>query len=393
MYTVGYIAVMSRPQTFSRRALLSAGGACFAGSFLLDSWLFDAAAADSGDTAWRQRWADASHRKFTSASPDPGALSQVWTARPDDAGSLTVECLGPDNVYVRDYDRILAYSRTDGSKQWAYSANEGSLSLPTLVGNTLLVQENATVHAIAVGDGSARWTGRFSPSQQPFSTILARDGDAYLPGQRTYREIDPATGFQQGSFDTKTLGTLVAAAENSLFWWAGGTLRSTDSTGAVQWSASLGQSNPPSGRALAVTDEAVLLRHLSPADGPAVTAVSRTDGSVLWSTTDGIDGGVAVTAGPETVYVGTDYEVRGLDRVSGSTRWTVATGGAAPQPVATPERAFVPTVLGIVPVDPVTGDRNAPKLLADRSVRSLAIASGSVYAVADGKLFGLEAGA
>jgi outer membrane protein assembly factor BamB len=261
------------------------------------------------------------------------------------------------------------------------------------VGDTVLVQENATVHAIAVGDGSARWTGQFAPSQQPFSTILARDGDAYLPGQRTYFEIDPGSGFQRRSFETKTLGTLVAAAAESLFWWADGTLRSTDPAGAVQWSASLGRSNPPSGRALAVTDDSVLVRHLSPDDGPTVTALSRTDGASLWATSEGIDGGVAVTAGPETVYVGTDFEVRGLDRATGSTRWTRATGGRAPQPVATPGRTFVPTADGIVPVDPVTGDQTGNTPLPGRSITSLAVAPESAYAVADGELVALEVGA
>ena len=384
---------MSRPQTVSRRALLSAGGACFAGSFLLDSWLFDAAAADDGGVVWQQRWGDATHRKFTSASPDPSALSEVWTTSPDRAGSLTVECIGPDSVYARDYDRLIAYSRSDGTTEWVYSADEGSLSSPSLVGDTLLVQENATVHAVDTGDGSARWTGAFAPSQQPFSTIHARDGDAYLPGQRTYFEIDPDTGFQRRSFDAGTLGTLVAAADDSLFWWADGTLRATDSTGAVRWTASLGRSNPPSGRALAVTDDAVLVRHLSPADGPAVTSLARTDGSVRWSTGEGIDGSIAVTAGPEAVYVGTDFEVRGLDTATGDTRWTVATGGGAPQPVATPERAFVPTASGIVPTEPTTGDQNGVKPLPGRSVSSLAVAPGSVYAVADGELVGLEVAA
>jgi hypothetical protein len=389
MCTVGYIVLMSRPQTVSRRALLWAGGGCFAGSFLLDSWLFDAAATDGDDARWQQRWADPSHRKFTSASPDPELLSRRWAAGPDDAGSLTVECIGPGTVYVREYDRILAYSRSDGTKRWTYSANEGSFALPSLVDDTLLVQENATVHAVDTGDGSSRWTGQFAPSQQPFPTILARDGDAYPPGQRTYFEIDPGTGFQRRSFETETLGTLVAAAGDALFWWADGRLRATDSTGTVQWSASLGRSNPPSGRALAVTDVAVLLRHLSPDDGPTVTALSRTDGTPLWATSEGIDGGVAVTAGPETVYIGTDFEIQGLDAATGTTQWTRATGRSPPQPVATPGRAFAPTTDGILPLDPETGDQTGVKLLPGRSVQSVGLAPGNVYAVADGELIGM----
>ena len=393
MYTVSYIAVMSRPQTPSRRALLSAGGACFAGSLLLDSWLFDAASADGGDAVWQQRWADASHRNFTAASPDPDALSQVWSASPDDSGPLTIECIGPDSVYVRDYDRLIAYSRATGDEQWTYSADEGSLSLPSLVGNTLVVQENARVHAIDAGDGSARWTGNFAPSQQPFSTIVARDGEVYLPGTRKYFQVLPESGFQRRSFGTKTLGTLVAAAGDSLFWWADGTLRASDPAGAVQWTASLGRSNPPSGRAIAVTGDAVLVRHLSTDSGPAVTAVSRADGTSLWTTSEGIDGGVAVTAGSDTVYVGTDYEVRGLDSTTGSTRWRVPTGTVSPQPVATPETAFVPTETGIVPVDPVTGAQNGASARPDRSIDSLAVAPDAVYAVADGELVALEVGA
>ena len=390
MSTVGIIDVMNPPQPLSRRALLSAGGACFAGSLLLDSWLFDTAAADGGDTAWQQRWADATHRKFAPVSPDPDTLSQVWTTGPEDDGSLTIECIGPRTVYTRDYDRIVAYDRTDGSERWVYAANEGSFSLPSLVGSTLLVQENGTVHAVATGDGTARWVGQFAPSQQPFSTVLARGGDAYLPGQRTYLEVDPGSGFQRRSFDAQRLGTLVAAGDDALFWWANGTLRSTDATGRRRWATSLGRSNPPSGRAIAVTAETVFVRHLSPDDGPTVTALRRTDGTPLWSISDGIDGGIAVSAGPETVYVGTDFSVRGLDRVTGETRWTVSTGGMTPQPVGTPETALVPTADGIVPVDPVTGDQIGNRCLQGRSVRSLAVTPSAIYAVADDELVGLE---
>jgi outer membrane protein assembly factor BamB len=393
MCTEGTNGTMSPPQPLSRRALLSAGGACFAGSFLLDSWLFDAVAADGSDAVWQQRWADASHRKFTSASPNPGALSKAWSASPDESGPLTVECIDSDNVYVREYDRIVAYRRDDGAKQWVYSADEGSLSLPSLVGDTILVQENARVHAIAVGDGSARWTGQFAPSQQPFSTIVAADGDAYLPGRRSYFEVHPGTGFQRRSFGTRTLGTLVAAAGDALFWWANGTLRSTDHAGDIQWSASLGRSYPPSGRSIAVTEEAVMVRNLSPETGPTVTALNRKDGTSLWSTSEGVDGVVAVTADPERVYVGTNFEVRALDSATGTTEWTVATDGAAPQPVATPGTTFVPTTTGIRPVDPATGDRNGAESLSGRSVQSLAVAAGSVYAVADGELVALEVGA
>lgn len=384
---------MRRPQMPSRRAFLSAGGACFAGSFLLDSWLFDTAAADGGGDAWQQRWADATHRKFTTASPDPESLSEVWSASPEDAGTLTVECIGPNTVYVRDYDRILAYSRTDGSKRWTYTANEGSLSLPSLVGETLFVQENATVHAIATGDGSARWTGTFAPSQQPFSAILSRDGDAYLPGHGQYFEVHPGTGLQRQSFSTASLGTLVAADADSLFWWAHGTLRSTTPDGTVQWSKSLGRSNPPSGRAIAVTDDAVVVRHIDASDGPTVTALGRDDGETDWSVQEAIDGGVAVTAGPETVYVGTDFQVRALDAATGATKWTTDTGRGAPQPVATPGRAFVPTASGVVPADPASGDQNGHKLLSGQAIHSLAVAPGSLYATVGGSLVGLEVGA
>jgi outer membrane protein assembly factor BamB len=390
MYTVGTIDVMSPPQTLSRRALLSAGGGCFAGSFLLDSWLFDATATASDGAGWQQRWGDSTHRNFTAAAPDPTEIGRSWTATPEDSSSLTIECVGPDRVYVRDYDQIIAYRRDDGSEQWRYSANEGTLSLPTLVGETLVVQENGTAHAVAVDDGSTRWTGRFSPSQQPLSTTIALDGNVYLPGGSTYLEVHPRTGFHRRSFDSKTLGTLVATAEGALFWWAGGQLRATDTDGELQWQRSLGRSHPPSGRAIAVTDSAVVVRHYPADDGPTVTALDRDTGDSLWNTSEGIKAGVVVTAGPETVYVGSNLQLRALDRTTGRTRWTMPTDGLTPpQPVATPSTAYVPTTDGIVPVDPMTGAQRGSRLLSGQDIRSLAVVTDSVYAVADDTLVGL----
>lgn len=382
---------MSPPQTLSRRALLSAGGGCFAGSFLLDSWLFDATATASDGTDWQQRWGDSTHRNFTSAAPDPTEIRRSWTETPEESSSLTIECVGPERVYVRDYDQIIAYSRDGGSEQWRYSANEGSLSLPTLVDETLVVQENGTAHAVAVGDGSTRWTGRFAPSQQPLSTTIALDGNVYLPGGRTYLEVHPRTGFHRQSFDTTSLGTLVAADEATLFWWADGQLRATDVDGEIQWRRSLGRSHPPSGRAIAVTDSAVIVRHLPAGDGPTVTALDRDSGDSLWNTSEGIESGVTVTAGPETVYVGANMQLRALDRTTGRTRWTMATGGSIPtQPVATPSTAYVPTTDGLVPVDPTRGTQRGIRLLPGRSVRSLAVVADGVYAIADNALVELE---
>lgn len=382
---------MAPPQTLSRRALLSAGGGCFAGSFLLDSWLFDTTATASDGTCWQQRWGDSTHRKFAPAAPDPAELGQSWAVTPEEASSLTVECVGPERVYVRDYDRLIAYRRGDGSEQWHYPANEGSLSLPTLVDETLVVQENGTAHAIAVDDGSARWTGQFVPSQQPLSTTLALDGNAYLPGERTYLEVHPQTGFHRQSFDATALGTLVAADEGALFWWASGQLRATDTDGQIQWRRSLGRSHPPSGRAIAVTDSAVVVRHLPTDGGPTVTALDRDSGDPLWHTSEGIESGVAVTAGPETVYVGASMQLRALDRTTGRVRWTTATGGSTPpQPVATPSTVYVPTTDGLVPVDPTSGEQRGPRLLLGRNIRSLAVVAGAVYAIADDTLVGLE---
>ncbi len=391
MHTEGTIDVMSPPQTFSRRALLSAGGGCFAGSFLLDSWLFDATTTASDGTGWQQRWGDSTHRKFTSAAPDPTELGESWAVTPEETSSLTVECVGPERVYVRDYDRLVAYRRDDGSEQWLYSANEGSLSLPTLVGETLVVQENGTAHAVAVGDGSTRWTGQFAPSQQPLPTTITLDGNVFLPSERSSLEVHPRTGFHRQSFDTTTLGTLVAADEETLFWWADGQLRATDTDGERQWNRSLGRSHPPSGRAIAVTDSVVIVRHLPADDGPTVTALDRDNGDSLWNTSDGIEVGVAVTAGPETVYVGTTLQLRALDLTTGRTRWTMTTDGTTPsQPVATPSTAYVPTSDGLVPVNPTTGEQRGDRHLSGQSIRSLAVVADGVYAVADDTLVGLE---
>lgn len=383
---------MSPPQTLSRRALLSAGGGCFAGSLLLDSWLFDATATASDGSFWQQRWGDSTQRKFTSAAPDPAELTPSWSVTPDESRSPTVECVGPKHVYLRDYDRIAAYSRDNGRRQWRYTANEGSLSLPSLLGDTLVVQENATVHAVAAGDGSARWTGQFAPSQQPRSTAIALDGNVYLPGERTYLAVQPRTGFHRRSFDATTLGTLVAADDTSLFWWADDYLVATDTDGNSQWRRSLGRSHPPSGRAVAVTDDAVVVRHYPSGEGPTVTALDRDNGESLWSVADQIGAGVAVTAGPEAVYVGASFHLRALDHATGETNWTVETGKLTPRAVVTPTVMYVATTDGILPVDPETGDSRGDRLLPEHTVRSLGVVNDGLYALSDDALTALEVG-
>ncbi|WP_302081455.1 PQQ-binding-like beta-propeller repeat protein [Salinibaculum rarum] len=384
---------MSPPQTLSRRALLSAGGSCFAGSYLLDSGVFSGTDSASGATGWQQRWGDSTQRKFTSADPDPTDLGQSWTLTPEDAGSLTVECIGPDRIYARGYNRLLAYRRDDGSRQWTYSADEGSFSFPSLVGNTLVVQENATVHAVAADDGSARWTGHFATTHQPRSATVTLDGTAYLPGGRTYLGVHPATGFHRQTFDAKTLGTLVAAGDQSLFWWANGLLHMTDTDGETQWRRSLGRSHPPSGRGIAVTDSAVVVRHRSTDNDLVVTALDRDGGGELWTTSDDIDTGSAISAGPELVYVGTGRQVRAIEYATGEAQWTRTIDSSSPEPVVTPSTAYIPTTDGLVALDAATGSQRGDRLLSGRTVHSLAVADDAIYATADDNLVALEVGA
>lgn len=380
---------MTRPHTVTRRALLSAGGACFAGSLLLDAWVFGSAASQDTGVVWRERWADATHREFTPVDPGPDSLSRTWSVDVGERTEPSVECVGTDCVYVRDYNRILAYDRTDGRQVWEYAAHEGSFSLPTLIGETVLVQENATVHAVDANDGTARWTGHFYPSHQPFSTLITLDGDAYLPSKYRYLEVHPQTGFERRSFDADLLGTLVAADDDLMLWWDGGTLSATDRDGAVQWDRPIGRAHPPSGRALAVTDSAVVLRHLS-GDGSAVTALDRDRGSILWDVETDVHDGTAVTTGSKTVYLTNNHDVRALEASTGTVRWRQSTGQSTPQPVATPETVYLPTAEGIRPVDPETGDQHAPRLLTGNSVDSLALVGDALYVVDDTELVALE---
>lgn len=383
------IDIMTGPHATTRRALLSAGAASFAGSFLLDAWAFGSAAGQSSDAVWRQRWGDATHRKFVSTAPAPDTLSQDWSATPGPGVDLTVECIGPDNVYVRDYDRLIAYSRANGTQAWRYEADEGSLSLPTLLGDTVLVQENATVHAIDRTTGQARWRGHFASSRQPFSTVVAREGRAYLPDGSEYLSVEPGSGFHHQSFDSTTLGTLVAADSELLVWWADGTLRVTDPDGAVQWSRTLGRSFPPSGRTIAVTDDAVILRHRTSSDGAMVSAFGRENGQPRFRVRDRIEEGVTLTAGPETVYLTGDFHVLAVDAATGEVRWRLTTGESTPAPVASAGLAYVLTDDGVAPVDPATGVQRGNRVLAGQRVDSLAAVPGGLYAVTDQTLVAL----
>lgn len=380
---------MTGPSTLSRRSLLSIGAGCFAGSLLVDSWLFGSAAADASGSVWQQRWGDATQRRFAPADPDPESLVESWSITIEPRESLDVECIDADRVYVRDYNRILAYDR-DGSRAWVYTADEGSFAPPTLIDNSLIVHENSTVHSIAAGDGTTRWTGGFRAPHLPSGTVLDGDGGVYLAEGDRVVVVQPETGFRRRAIDAELLGRLVAATDTQLFWWTEGTLYATGTDGAIDWRTTFDQSYAASGRTVAITDQQVILRHFTATDVPTVTALDRETGDRVWETDFGLGETVSVTAGPDTAYVGSNHRLQAFALDSGEKHWERMTDRATPTPVVTPQTVYLPTDDGILPADPADGEPRTERLLGDRPITSLGAVEGGLYATTNTELLALE---
>ncbi len=380
----------SRP-TVSRRAFLSTAAGCFGGSLLLNAGAFDAVTADASVPTWQQRWGDGTQRKYTAARPDPEALTSAWSVSLDEQrGNVAVECVDADRVYVRDYNRIIAFDRSDGTRSWTYAADEGSFARPTLTEDTVVVSENGTVHAIAAGSGRARWTGSFSAPYRPLVNPTAVDETVYLPTGSAYVTADPTTGFREGAVNASSLGTLLAATDRLLFWWTEGTLHATDYDGNIQWRRTFARSFPPSGKTIAVTDDCIVFHRQSPTGKTLLTALDRQTGDDAWQISRPVGDNVAVTAGPSTVYLGSGTSLYAYDAESGDRKWSLSAETIQPAPVVTPETVYVPLGDGIAPVDPDSGTTQTAPLLDGETPASLAAVDGGLYASSNDRIHALE---
>jgi len=380
----------SRP-TVSRRAFLSTAAGCFGGSLLLDAGAFDAVSAAPDGPTWQQRWGDGTQRKFTPASLDPEALTASWSVTfAEHRGNATIECVDAAHVYVRDYDRLVAYSREDGSRAWTYAAEEGSFAQPTMAGDTILVQENDTVHAIATESGRARWTGSFDAPYRPSANPMVIDDTAYLPAGNSYVTIHPTTGLRRTSIDAAPLGTLLAATDEQLFWWTEGTLQATDHDRDSEWRRTFARAFPPSSKTIAVVEDRLVLRRRSTSGETLVTALDRTSGQQVWRAGDEVADTVAVTGDQGTVYIGAGTRLHALDATTGTEQWRVSTETVQPAPVVTPKTVYVPLGDGIAPVDPDSGAQQASTLLDGEPTTSLAAVGGGLYASTTTGIHALE---
>lgn len=271
-------------------------------------------------------------RRFVS---EPGAERRfgvdAWTQLDSDPRILGERCLvaSQASLYALDVD--------DGRARWRYDVNSSVDGL-VLLGNTLYlsarVGSGQALLAVGARRGERLWRrrGRLVPLAASADVLVAA---TYHAGD--LQGIDPATGDRLWRSDLRVpapslrAGT-VALTDGALWHVRGGVLTAVEAeTGETRWSADLDGDGSSLGDRLAIADGTYVLEP----DAERLSAFEP-DGDLRWSR-DVEDAASGIAVGGETVYVATQAGLEAVDGDDGKRLFGVA-------PAAVPGEALTPLV-------------------------------------------------
>jgi outer membrane protein assembly factor BamB len=220
------------------------------------------------------------------------------------------------------FSGVRAYDRDDGER-WRLST-EPDVAVPTVVGNTVFVEESHGTRAVDAETGEVDWHYR-SGYGFPHVSPAVRDGRVFVGGRR-FLALDAVTGERLWRTDRKlpAAQTCAVADERVLvsngYGENGGGLFCLDTAdGRVRWEADVAPTYDP----VAVDDRRCFVVD----DAGVLSAVSLTDGSVEWSRRRAVQGDFsrheqAVLAGGLVLVGGWNGPLRAFDPETGAVRWT-----------------------------------------------------------------------
>lgn len=288
-------------------------------------------------TDWTRFQADATntgHVQDVTAVPDTPEVYWQFFAQ------SSTPVVADGTLYTTEYGKkrsLVARSAVTGRVQWITPVNHGgALGVPTVVGETIVVQSYGLLFAFSRRTGELQWEhniGRGSPG----SPVIV-DGIAYL-ANGSFTEwpteafaIEVATGEEQWRTELGTgeyhLRGSVAVDESTMFVVDDDLVALSVVDGSETWRTTFGA---PAETTPSVANGIV---YVTDTDG-ILHAVAAEDGSEQWSTEVGEpDRGTAVAVVDDEVYVGTDTGLHAVT-TDGTKRWEFNAGQATTPTVDT----------------------------------------------------------
>ena len=257
------------------------------------------------------------------------------------AGGLAV--VATTNLAEGNTGGVVALDVATGAVRWRYVTPYPANGAPAIDGDTVVVTlGDGEIHALALADGSVRWTANVSAGLPSLASSLwappvIADGVVYAGVQFRLAAFDVATGAQRWHHDISNtypwLGSRAAPAIGdgvalATFSRADGLVAYSTADGAVRWTVS--DSTTAAINAAPVIDGGVA--YVAGATGD-VSAFDLATGRRRWTnnvTPGGFDWGYSITATPAlangTLFVPTQWnDLVALDAATGTQRWRYAT--------------------------------------------------------------------
>jgi outer membrane protein assembly factor BamB len=220
------------------------------------------------------------------------------------------------------FSGVLAFDRA-GSERWRLRTDP-DVGVPTVVGNTALIEEGHGTRAVDLATGTVRWHYR-SGYGFPHVAPGFADGRVFVGGRR-FLALDAVTGERLWRTDEELPAAQTCAVagdrvvvSNGYGGNGGGLFCLDAATGRVLWEAPLSPTYDP----VAVAEETCYAVD----ETGVLSAVSVSDGSLRWARGPVVDGAHsryegAVLAGDLVLAGGWNRPLTAFDRETGDLAWT-----------------------------------------------------------------------
>ncbi|WP_326838284.1 outer membrane protein assembly factor BamB family protein [Halocalculus aciditolerans] len=235
--------------------------------------------------------------------------------------------------------RIVGFQTRYGDEDWLVDIDARLTAPPTIADGVVYVPDwSGRVHALAVGDGSVRWSHCVDAAAggRTFTHSGAVLDETLYLGSRSGKTgvvaLDAATGEKEWKESTRAVTGGPVAHPNGVVVQSHQLVTVFDTDGTRQWSFNI----PEAG----VRPIAVDSQHLYVSAGSTVYAIDW-EGQEAWTYKSPSERVGTPTVAGETVLIRSEERLTAISRATGDEQWSTAPGGTS-RVIVTPEAIFSP---------------------------------------------------
>lgn len=247
-----------------------------------------------------------------------------WTTRVSNGGSLGVPTVVDDRLIVQSYGLLFAFDRRTGKRQWEHDIGRGPPGSPVVVDGVAYLANgsfsdwSAEVFAVDVATGEERWRTDLGAGEVNLrGSVAVADGTMFVvDGDLVALDVADGSEIWRIAFEAPAETTPSVANGTVYVTDTDGTLHAvTAAEGTEQWSVEVGE--PERGTAAAIAGEEVYVGTETGLHAFTTDGTKRWQSDVTRATTPTVD--------TDIVYAGErgydDRAVFALAREDGSERW------------------------------------------------------------------------